>query len=374
MDDVAAWMRDAGLEVRRDAVGNVRGRYAAADARGPALLLGSHLDSVRDAGRYDGPLGVVAALDAVAQSIAVGGRLPCPLEVVAFVDEEGLRFQTTYLGSRALAGSFDPRLLDLRDESGQSLREAIVAFGGDPTKIHEAALRPGDVGAYVEVHIEQGPVLELVDAPVGIVTEIAGQTRVAVEFTGEAGHAGTVPPSLRRDALPAAAELVLAAEQIARQTPGLVATVGQIHAEPGVSNVIPGKARLTLDVRHPRDAARRHADANLEAFARRVAFDRALHLEWHVAQETASVHCDRELTERLRAAVAACALPDVRLASGAGHDAVIMADVLPIGMLFVRCRGGISHHPDESVRVDDVAATLDVLDRFLASNAIRLPA
>ncbi|MBA3450472.1 MAG: allantoate amidohydrolase [Chloroflexia bacterium] len=366
-DRLAHWMRDADLTVHVDAVGDLRGKREGANPNAPALLLGSHFDSVRDAGRYDGPLGLLVAIEAVErlQRAGRGGQLP--IEIVAFVDEEGLRFQTTYLGSCALAGTFDPAFLDLVDADGVSLREAMVEFGGDPDDLSGAALRPGDAFAYVEVHIEQGPYLESIDVPVGVVTAISGQTRILAAFTGEAGHAGTVAMNLRRDPLPAAAECVLAAEKLARDSPGLLATVGSIDARPGASNVIPGESQFSLDVRHPDDAVRRDAVAKLERFAQETAARRSLDLDWRVARDHPAVKCDASLVSRLDAAVTASGVSLQHLPSGAGHDAVVMSSVVPVAMLFVRCAGGISHHPAESVAAADVMVAIDVLDRFLDS-------
>ena len=364
-DAIARWMRDAGLEVRTDAVGNVRGRSQGSAPAAPALLLGSHLDSVRDAGRYDGPLGILVALEAVDHLRHRPQPVPFPVEVIAFADEEGLRFQTTYLGSCALAGSFDAAFLDLVDENGVTLRAAMEAFGGDPDALAATALHAGAALAYLEVHIEQGPYLESVDAPVGVVTAISGQSRILAAFSGEAGHAGTVAMHLRRDPLPAAAEIVLATENLARHTSGLLATVGTIEVTPGASNVIPGEVRFSIDVRHPEDAVRTDAVSVLERQLREVAASRSLGAEWRIARDHSAVLCDASLTAQLAEAVAAAGLPVERLPSGAGHDAVVMSEVVPVGMLFVRCAGGISHHPAESVATSDVAAAIDVLDRFV---------
>jgi allantoate deiminase len=358
-------MREAGMDIRVDAVGNLRGRAEGSVPTAPLLLLGSHLDSVRDAGRYDGPLGILVAIEVVDRARENHRALPFPVEVLAFADEEGLRFQTTYLGSCALAGSFDPAYLDLVDADGIHLREAIGTFGGNPGALADAVLRPGEARAYIEVHIEQGPYLESVAAPVGVVTAIAGQTRILTAFLGEAGHAGTVAMHLRRDPLPAAAEIVLAAEDLARETPGLLATVGTIEVIPGASNVIPSQARFSLDVRHPEDAVRTDAVSVLERRMHELAATRSLGVEWRIARDHPAVPCDTSLAARLAEAVAAAGLPVERLPSGAGHDAVVMSEIVPVAMLFVRCAGGISHHPAESVMTSDVAAAFDVLDRFV---------
>src|SRR5947208_9964060 len=251
---VQDWMRQAGMTARRDNIGNLHARY---EGSGDAtLLLGSHLDSVRDAGRYDGPLGVMVAIAAVQRLHDEGKRLGFGIEVLAFADEEGLRFGTTYLGSRAFAGRLDPNDLERADSTGVSMAEAIRAFGGDPARIGQDRRPAENLLGYVEVHIEQGPVLEAQGLPVGIVSAIAGQARIEIVFAGEAGHAGTVPMDRRRDALTAAAEMVLAVEAIATTEQGLVATVGKLEVEPGAANVIPGRAALSLDVRHADDNVR----------------------------------------------------------------------------------------------------------------------
>jgi hydantoinase/carbamoylase family amidase len=364
-DRIAQWMHDAGLAVRVDAVGNVRGRGQGSVPAAPALLLGSHLDSVRDAGRYDGPLGILVALEVVDHLRHRPRPVSFPVEVIAFADEEGLRFQTTYLGSCAVAGSFDAAFLDLVDENGMTLREAMEGFGGDPDALAATALQAGEALAYLEVHIEQGPYLESVDAPVGVVTAISGQSRILAAFSGEAGHAGTVAMHLRRDPLPAAAEVVMTTENLAWHTPGLLATVGMIEVTPGASNVIPGQVRFSVDVRHPEDAVRTSAVSALEQQIREVAASRSLTAEWRVARDHSAVLCDASLMTRLAEAVAAAGLPVERLPSGAGHDAVVMSEIVPVGMLFIRCAGGISHHPAESVATNDVATAIDVLDRFV---------
>jgi allantoate deiminase len=343
-DQVAGWMEQAGLAVRRDAVGNLIGRR---EGEGGTLMLGSHLDTVRDAGRYDGMLGVLVAI-----ACAERAHLDCALEVVAFADEEGVRYGTAYLGSAALAGRFDPAWLERVDADG--VRLADLLDGPLP------APRDNLLG-YVEVHIEQGPQLESAGVPVGVVTGIVGQSRARVDFVGRAGHAGTVPIDMRADALCGAAEWILAVE-----SHGVVATVGEAHVRPGAANVIPGRARLSLDVRHADDSARAAAVGALRERAQAIAAARGLAVEWESVQETPAVACDPALTEALAAAVAEAGHEVVRLESGAGHDAAMMAAVAPVAMLFVRCAGGVSHHPDESATTEDVAAAIDVLDRCLA--------
>ncbi len=364
-DEVARWMSEAGMVVRRDSIGNLIGRYDGRAAGARALVLGSHLDTVRDAGRYDGPLGVLVALACVEGLREQGRRLPFAVEVVAFADEEGLRYHTTYLGSEVMAGALDPAVLARRDAEGISLEQAIRAFGGDPTALGSGRVAPEALLGYCEVHIEQGPVLEARGLPVGVVSAIAGQTRAALRLTGQAGHAGTVPMDLRRDALVAAAEVVLAVEDLARHAPGLVATVGQLAVEPGASNVIPGVVSLSLDVRHQEDGARESACDRLRNQAARICAARNVALRWDTVQQTAAAPCDAALGDLLAAAVARSGYPCPRLPSGAGHDAVIMRLLTPVAMLFVRCAGGISHHPAEAVDAHDVAVALQVMNGFL---------
>jgi allantoate deiminase len=366
---VGAWMAEAGMEVREDAAGNLVGRYAPSGEGEGALLLGSHLDTVRDAGRYDGALGVLAAIGAVAALAERGERLPFAVEVYAFSDEEGTRFGTGYLGSAAVAGAFDPAWLERRDEDGVSMADALRAYGGDPDRLAEARRDGADLVGYVELHIEQGPVLEERGLPVGVVEAIAGQTRWDVELRGAAGHAGTVPMESRHDAACAAAELVLAVEESARERPGLVATVGELTALPGAANVIPGEARLSVDVRHADDAVRREALAVIEGEAERIAARRGLAVTSRPRFEHGAVRCSPELVTALEAAVAASGVEPLRLVSGAGHDAVQLAGAMPVGMLFVRCAGGVSHDPAEAVAEDDVATALDVLGELLAKLA-----
>jgi len=359
---VHEWMQQAGMTVTRDNIGNLRGRYEGTG--GATLLLGSHLDSVRDAGKYDGPLGVMVAIAAVQRLHDAGKRLPFAIDVLAFADEEGLRFGSTYLGSRAVAGTFDSRDLDRTDPGGVTMEDAIRAFGGDPSRIADDRVT-GDLLGYCEVHIEQGPVLEARALPVGIVSAIAGQSRMQVELTGQAGHAGTVPMDRRRDALAGAAELVLAVEAVATTQPGLVATVGMLEVEPAVSNVIPGRATLSLDVRHADDRVRGEACEALLARTRELARRRKLGVEIRSLSENAAVRCAPELISTWVQAVKDSKVQPLELTSGAGHDAVAMSALTDVGMLFVRCKGGVSHNPAESVTAPDVSVSIDVLGRFL---------
>jgi allantoate deiminase len=361
-ETVRAWMEAAGMAVRRDAIGNVIGRLGEADDR--TLLIGSHLDTVRDAGRYDGTLGVLIGIACTECLRDRGAALPYAIEVVAFADEEGTRYGTSYLGSRAFTGCFEQGWLERRDADGVAMREALSAFGGSPEGIAGSRRESKDLIGYYEVHIEQGPALEAQDLPLGVVTAIAGQTGATVTFSGASGHAGTVPMSLRRDALTAAAEWVLAVEALAREQDGLVATVGQLTLEPGAGNVIPGRAQLTLDLRHAEDSVRIRAGAELRRHAEAIAASRGVGVQWR-SHETAAVSLSPVLTEQLAEAIVTSGRPVVRLPSGAGHDAAIVSKIAPAAMLFVRCAGGVSHNPAESVTVEDVAAAIDVTTRFL---------
>jgi len=350
------------MSVHTDAAGNLRGLWQPPGAHAKRLVLGSHIDTVPGAGAYDGILGVALALEwtHLAQEL----KLPLPIEVIAFSEEEGVRFGVPFLGSRAVAGRFDPALLALKDADGITLEQAIRAFGLDPGKIGDAAL-DADVLGFVEIHIEQGPILESEGLSVAAVTAIVGQTRLTVEFTGDANHAGTTPMRLRRDALAGAAEWVSAVEAIALETQGLIATVGKIDVEPNAANVIAGVARLSLDVRHAEDAARKAAVESLVAQAQSIAEKRALTLEITRQMDQPAVPMDERLTACLADAIAAAGLPEKLMTSGAGHDAMVMAARAPTTMLFLRSPGGISHHPEESVLEQDVEAALNVGRRFL---------
>ncbi|WCB94613.1 N-carbamoyl-L-amino acid hydrolase [Baekduia alba] len=361
---VGSWMREAGMTARLDAAGNLVGRRPGLDPDAGTLLLGSHLDTVRDAGAFDGPLGVVLSIALVQRLREEGVALPFAIDVLGFADEEGLRFGTAYLGSRAVAGTFDPALFDVVDDDGVSVRQALLGFGGDPAGIGTASRRADAVLGYVEVHMEQGPVLEDRGAPVGVVTGIAGATRVEVRFAGQAGHAGTIPMTLRRDAAPAVAEIVLACEELARATEGLLATVGRMDVRPGAPNVVAGTGIAFLDVRHADDRVRAEAVASLRQTAEQIAAARRLELTWDVRLDNPAVAVDDRLTARLVDAAAGRGLAEVRLASGAGHDGVALAALCPIAMLFVRCADGLSHHPAESVSAEDAAVALDVLYDF----------
>jgi allantoate deiminase len=347
------WMERLGMDVSVDAAGNLRGLYAAPGAR--RLLIGSHVDTVPGAGAFDGVLGVVlgiALIEALERR-----RLAFGVEIIAFSEEEGVRFGVPFIGSRALVGTLDRDLLERRDAHGVSVSQAIRDFGLDPSRLGEAVLDPGSLG-YLEFHIEQGPVLESLALPLGVVTAIAGQSRLTFVFRGQANHAGTTPMNLRRDALACAAEWIVSVEKLASGLQGLVATVGRLEVMPGVGNVVPGDVTAGLDVRHADDAVRSRAVEDLIASARGICERRGIGVEWSVKLDQPAVPCDPALSATLSRAVAASGHPVHRLPSGAGHDAMILAQKVPVAMLFLRSPGGISHHPSETVLEGDVDAAL----------------
>jgi allantoate deiminase len=356
---VAQWMQEAGLEVSEDALGTVRGRIG----QGKRLLLGSHIETVIDAGKYDGPLGVVAPILAVDTLMRAGARLPA-IEVLAFGDEEGSRFPSTLSTSAAAAGAFDQKQLELKDTNDVSYAGALRAYGKNPDEITRAAIPRAEAAAYVELHIEQGPVLEAKNEPLGVVTAIVGQTRLAVTVTGEAGHAGTVPMNLRRDALAGAAEIALVAERIGREG-DLVATVGQFEPYPGAMNIIPGRVRMSLDLRAAVDEARRAAVRRFEDEVRIIAKRRHLGIEIDLIHELATTPCDAKLQSQLAAAIEATGGKPERLPSGAAHDGVMMAKLCPFAMLFIRCKGGVSHNPAEYAAPEDIGFAIAALVRFI---------
>ena len=347
--DVRGWILRAGMSVSVDAAGNIRGSYPGAMPDAPVLVIGSHLDTVPRAGAFDGILGVIIAIELV--HLLGGRRRKFGIEAVGFSEEEGVRFGMPFLGSRAAIGDLDQDLLLRQDAMGITVANAIREFGLVPEDLPLARLGASALG-YLEFHIEQGPVLESLGLSLGIVENIVGQTRLQLTFEGQANHAGTTPMPLRRDALAGAAEWIVAVEQEANAKAGLVATVGRIEAEPGAGNVIPGRTILTLDVRHSDDPARRDAVAGLVGLGQEIATRRHLQFTYETRLEQASVAMDARLLGLFP--------PDLhKMSSGAGHDAMILARIMPAAMLFLRSPGGISHHPNEAVFVDDVAAALD---------------
>ena len=364
-DRMMGWMRAAGMTARVDAIGNVVGRYEGDHPGAPVLLLGSHLDTVRDAGKYDGMLGVVSAIACVAALNRARKRLSFAIEVIGFGDEEGVRFGTTMLGSRAVAGSFTDDLLERTDHTGKTLADGLIAFGLDPQTIGDAARSRNDILAYLELHIEQGPVLETKGAPVGCVTSIAGASRFEVDISGRAGHAGTVPMSARNDALAAAAECIIAIERRCASEPGLVGTVGQLTVAPGAINVIPRHVRFTIDIRAPDDAQRLRAIRDLESEISFIRATRKVGIDIRLIHELKATPCAPWLMKQIGDAITAEGLPRIDLPSGAGHDGMAMIDVADIGMIFVRCAGGVSHSPAESITIDDAEVGARVLMKVI---------
>jgi allantoate deiminase len=354
--EIARWLEPLGAHVRVDAAGNLRAIYPAVDSAAPRLVVGSHLDTVPNAGAYDGVLGVVLPI-ALLQGLR-GRKLPYGIEVVGFSEEEGVRFGTPFIGSRALIGRLDEELLARRDAHGVSLRKAIQDFGLNPAEIAQATLNDGVLG-FLEFHIEQGPVLEKLGRPLGVVEAIAGQNRLEVTFVGRANHAGTTPMDLRRDALAGAAEWITVVERVARSVPGLVATVGSVEVKPGATNVIAGEVRLDLDVRHSADDVRTRVVDELIRHAEQIARGRGLSVTGHTRLSQSAVAMDPFLTGQIEEAIRKVGCEPHRMVSGAGHDAMILAERVPAAMVFLRTPSGISHNPMESVSVDDVAKAIE---------------
>ncbi|MEM0650933.1 allantoate amidohydrolase [Klebsiella huaxiensis] len=360
----ALWMNQAGMTVWQDSVGNICGRYEGEQEGAPAILLGSHLDTVRNAGRYDGMLGVLTAIEVVHSLHQQGRRLKKAIEIVGFCDEEGTRFGITLLGSRGLTGTWPESWLAQSDADGVSVAQAMVLAGLDPARIHLAARSQEEIAAYLELHIEQGPCLEQEGLALGVVEAINGARRLNCCFTGEAGHAGTVPMGHRKDALAAAAEWMVLVETLTREQGGnLVATVGTLRCAPGAVNVIPGEVTLTLDIRGPNDQPLDALLNRLLTRAQDIAARRQLQFSAEEFYRIAATACDSELQRVLSEAVQEVQGRSVSLPSGAGHDAIAIAERWPSAMLFVRCKGGISHHPAESVTADDVALAIDAYSR-----------
>ncbi len=343
------------MEVETDAIGNLRGVHSGTSSTAKRLLIGSHLDTVPNAGAFDGVLGVVIGIALVE---CLGAEpLPFAIEVIGFSEEEGVRFGVPFLGSRALAGTLDEDTLAMKDTEGRSVRQALRDYGLDPAGLSRAAFT-GAAGAYLEFHIEQGPVLEALDGELAVVTAIAGQSRARATFRGKASHAGTTPMSLRQDALCAAAEWVAFVEKEACGTEGFVATVGAMAVQPGVANVVPGEVSATLDVRHFSDEIRGRATARLLEAAEAIAGRRRLLSDFQMLMDRSAVPMDESLTKMASTAIQKVGAVAHRMTSGAGHDAMILAPKLPSAMIFLRSPGGVSHHPEETVREEDVAFAL----------------
>jgi len=362
---VLGWMREAGMQTSLDAMGNAVGRYEGVRAGLPCLMLGSHLDTVRDAGKYDGMLGVISAIECVDALSRQKKKLPFAIEVIGFGDEEGVRFGTTLLGSRAIAGTLAPEMLATKDAAGTSIEQALFQFGLNPEHLSKVKRKKSEVLAYAELHIEQGPVLEAEGLPVGVVSAINGFSRLRVALRGEAGHAGTVPMALRRDALAAAAECIVMVERVVRNVPELVGTVGRIEAKPGAINVIPGEVQFTVDVRAPLDPVRQEAVAEVKSEISRIAAERKVTAGIESLQDFGSSACAPWLMRQLERAVEARGVRVRRLPSGAGHDGMAIKAIADIAMLFVRCKGGVSHNPAESITEEDAAIGAAVLFDFI---------
>jgi allantoate deiminase/N-carbamoyl-L-amino-acid hydrolase len=365
---IAEWMVDAGMDVHIDAVGNVAGRYAAADPAAKTLMTGSHYDTVRNGGKYDGRLGILLPIAIVRCLHARGERLSCHLEVIGFAEEEGVRFRSTFLGSNAITGRFDMSLLERQDADGVTMREALQQAGHDPAQIPAIARDPASLLGYVEVHIEQGPVLLEKGLPLGVVTAIAGSSRYLVELTGLASHAGTTPMAMRRDAAAAAAEIVLLVEQRCSGRGTLVGTVGQLAVPDGSVNVVPGRCRLSLDIRSATDEERIAAVKDVMDGIEAICARRGIDFSVELLVEAAAAPCAPRLMDQLGAAVQRAGLPRFDLLSGAGHDAMAMAAITDVAMLFTRCgNGGISHNPLETMTADDAEMAAQVLLDFFRS-------
>jgi allantoate deiminase len=360
------WCRAAGLNAKVDASGNVWARYEGKKPGAAALMLGSHIDTVRDAGRYDGNLGALAALSVVEELVANNERFEFAVEIVAFGDEEGVRFPTTLTGSRAYAGLFLRSSLEQKDADGVSMREALIDFGCEPEAV--ATLRGRGVAAFVELHIEQGPVLESENLAIGVVSAINGATRFHAQVEGVAGHAGAVPMHLRTDALTAAAEMVLMIEARAAGEDDLVATVGRLIVEPNAVNVIPGEVRFSIDIRSPSNIQRTRAVVDISKELDVIAARRKVKLTLVHTHEAAAYVCDAGVVAGLKASVARLGVPVRVLPSGAGHDTMVMGSLCPAGMLFLRCKGGVSHSPAELITTEDaeigLAALMDFVRHF----------
>ncbi|MFG1343764.1 allantoate amidohydrolase [Xanthobacter autotrophicus DSM 431] len=367
---VSYWMREAGLtQVHMDATGSIVGRYPADRANAKTLLIGSHIDTVRNAGIYDGNLGVLTAIAAVEALKTSGIRLPFAIEVAAFADEEGVRFLSTLTSSKAMAGLFDPRSLEDVDAQGISRIEALRSFGAPVDRVADCRRDPQDMLGYVEVHIEQGPVLEAAGAPLGIVTGIAGASRGHVRVRGEAGHSGTLPMAMRHDALAAAAEMILAVEARGRANgDDLVATVGTLVIAGSAVNVVPGEVQFSLDVRTLNDDLRHAALADIRATVAEIAARRGVRASVDIGHEVPAAPCHGPLKERMAEVVESLGLPALRLPSGAGHDAMVFRGIMPMAMLFVRSQNG-SHNPREYAAPADIGLAAEALYAFLLKTA-----
>ncbi|HMO61769.1 MAG TPA: allantoate amidohydrolase [Ferruginibacter sp.] len=368
---VKQWFTEAGLQTWTDNIGNVRGRLVSTNTEAKTLVIASHIDTVVNAGKFDGPLGVLMGLDIVENLQQTGTSIPFHIELVAFSDEEGCRFHTTYLGSKVLAGSFDENLLTKKDKEGIALLEVLQQMDCNAAAIAGDSIARQNWLGYFEIHIEQGPVLYENNIPVAVVTAIAGQRRVELVFEGVAGHAGTVPMDMRKDALCAAAEFILATEDFAlHNKEKIVATTGKLDIHHAASNVIPGRVTCSLDLRSADEVALETANEAIRGIALHIAEKRNLQVHWNMIQQSKPVACDAKMTGLLAASIQHCNCKLVELVSGAGHDAVPISAVAPVTMMFVRCFEGISHNPLENAEIKDIAAAIQVADNFIQQLAI----
>jgi len=360
------WMKEAGLQTRIDNIGNVRGRLISENANAKTFVIASHIDTIINAGKFDGPLGVTMGLDLIEELIRAKTKLAFHIELIGFCDEEGCRFHTTYPGSKAVAGSFDNSILDAKDEAGISLQQVIEMNGGDVNKLGKDAIAKQDWLGYFEIHIEQGPVLYERKIPVAIVSGIAGQYRAGIVFNGEAGHAGTVPMDMRKDALACAAEFIIETERIAlANKENIVATIGKTHIINAASNVIPGEVICSLDLRSADEKKLAAVYEEIKTKAENICTKRNIVPEWNLIQQHKPVTCDKAMISLMERSVKDAGYEVVKLVSGAGHDAVPVSEVAPVVMLFVKCFKGISHNPAENVEAEDIAAAIKVSDNFI---------
>jgi allantoate deiminase len=362
---VEQWFVEAGLQTHIDNIGNVRGKLLSENKEAKTLVIASHIDTVVNAGKFDGPMGVLLGLDLMENIIQTKTKLPFNIELIAFSDEEGVRFHTTYLGSKVVAGTFDKNVLHKKDESGIYLQEVIKQLNGNIDELNNDAISKKDWLGYYEIHIEQGPVLYEKNSPAAIVTSIAGQKRVEIIFKGIAGHAGTVPMNMRNDALCAASDFIIQLEEFASKQKSLVATVGKLNIINSASNVIPGEVICSLDVRSDDETILSIAYENIKQFCEEISKKRNIELQWNLIQQTKPVLCDNKMNKLLAASIKQSGYELTELVSGAGHDAVAISEVAPVCMLFVKCFKGISHNPLENVELEDIAAAIKVSDNFI---------
>lgn len=359
------WFKEAGLDTWMDHIGNVRGRYNGKEPGLKTLVIGSHSDTVINAGMFDGPLGIILGLDFIENLKQTKQALPFNIELIAFCDEEGVRFHTTYLGSKVVAGKFDESLLEKLDANGISLKDAIKTVGGNAGLLKNDALAEKEWLGYFEIHIEQGPVLYESGIPIAVVQGIAGQYRASIVFTGEAGHAGTVPMNMRKDALSCAAESILAIEKYAKAHPKVVATIGKIDVLNQASNVIPGNVICSLDIRSESEEDLEAAWNGINTIINEVSLSRNISIEINLIQQAPPIKCDYHLNFLLKRAITAAGFSVTEITSGAGHDAVPISEVAPVAMMFVKCFKGISHNPLEAVEIKDIASAAKVSDLFI---------